>query len=105
MAYAGSTSGSTVANPPARGQNMLAGSTNTGSTDATAWCEWLYRSTHTQAEAAATGFITDAQQLGMSLGDAVLVISGSTDLSQHIVVTITSTGCDLNVGHLISSAS
>lgn len=105
MAYSGSTAGSTVANPPSRGQTMLAGSTNTGSSDATAWSQWLYRSTHTQQEIAAAGFFTDAQVLGISVGDSVLGVKGTTAISHHVVTAVTSTGASLSEGLLVSSAS
>lgn len=106
MAYSGSTAGSTVSNPPALVSSYLAGSTNTGSTDAVARKEFFYRSTHTQAEAAAAGFITDAKVLGMSLGDSVQVMGSTTYvLSYHTVQAVTSTGATLSAGLLVSSAS
>lgn len=106
MAYSGSTSGSTVANPPALTQSWLAGSTNTGAAGLTATSQFVYRSTHTQAETAATGFITDAKNLGMSLGDSVLVLGSTTYiLSHHTVQAVSSTGATLSAGLLVSSAS
>ena len=106
MAYSGSTAGSTVANPPALVSSWLAGSTNTGSTLLTAYNQWMYVSTHTQAEAAAAGFITDAQDLGMGLGDSVLVHGATTYvISHHVVNAVSSTGATLSAGLLVSSAS
>lgn len=106
MAYSGSTSGSTVANPPALTQSFIAGSTNTGSTDAYAWQEFVYRSTHTQAEVAATGFFTDGQALGMKLGNSVMSIGSTTFVvSHHCVNAVSSTGATVSAGLLVSSAS
>ena len=106
MAYQGSTAGSSVANPPVLTQSYLAGSTNTGSTDLSANNQWMYTSTHTQAEVAATGFITDAQDLGMNLRDSVLVFGSTTYVcSHHSVRAVSSTGATLSAGLLISSAS
>ena len=106
MAYTGSTAGSTVANPPVLTQSWLAGSTKSGSTDARAWNQFIYRSTHTQAEAAATGFITDGRKLGMRLGDSVLVIGATTYvISSHGVRAVSTTGVTLSAGLVISSAS
>ena len=104
MAYAGTTS--TSPNPPALTQSWLAGSTDAGSTSADAIKQFIYKSTHTQAEVAATGFITDGEDLGMRLGDSVLVIGSTTYvLSHHSVRAVSSTGVDLSAGLLISSAS
>ena len=106
MAYAGSTSGSSVANPPALTEYTVAGSTNTGSTDAYAWQQYVYRSTHTQAEVAAAGFFTDGQALGMKVGNSVMVIGGATSvISQHRVTAVSSTGATVSAGLLVSSAS
>lgn len=106
MAYSGSTSGSTVANPPALTQSWLAGSTNTGAAGSGALKEFMYRSTHTNVEVAAAGFITDAKALGMALGDSVLVYGSTTYiLSQHTVQAVSSTGATLSAGLITSSAS
>ena len=106
MAYQGSTAGSSVANPPALISSYLAGSTNTGSTDLSANKQWMYKSTHTQAEAAAAGFFTDGKALGMDLGDSILVMGSTTYLlSHHVVNAVSSTGVGLSAGLLISSAS
>ena len=98
MAYAGTTS--TAANPP------FLISQGVGSTGGVTFAEWRYESTHTQAEAAATGFITDAQDLGMSLGNSVLVVGSTTYvISHHVVNAVSSTGATLSAGLLVSSAS
>jgi len=98
MAYAGTTS--TAANPPFLVTQGI------GSTGGVTLSQWMYRSTHTQAAVAATGFITDAQALGMSLGDSVLVVGSTTYvISQHVVNAVSSTGATLSAGLLVSSAS
>ena len=96
MAYLGSTQGSSVANPPVAIASMRAGSTNTGSSDATATTLWMYRSTHIHAGIEGAGFITDGQFLGMSLNDVVIAISHTEGVSIHAVKTVTSTGIDLS---------
>jgi hypothetical protein len=105
MAYSGSTAGSSLANPPALVGNFLAGSTNTGSTDASALSMWIYRSTHLNTEVDAVGFITDGESLGMSLADVVFVIGPNDGVSIHGVRTVSSTGIDLSIATLVSSAS
>lgn len=110
MAYLSSTVGSS-ANPPILMSQGIA-STGIGSTVASTGSRgavpsmWQYNSTHTQAEAAATGFITDALTLGMKIGDSVLVVGSTTMVvSHHVVNALSSTGCTLSAGLLVSSAS
>lgn len=106
MAYAGSSS--TAANPPVLTQAWLAGSTQGqgGSTASRTMKQWLYKSTHVQTDVDNAGFITDAQDLGMQLGDSILVVSATAyTISHHVVNTISSTGCTLSAGLLVSSAS
>ena len=98
MAYAGTTSTSPNA-PQLRTQSM--GSTYGGGSR-----EFLYKSTHTQAEVAATGFITDGFYLGMKVGDRVEVHGSTTYVvSMHAVSTVSTTGATLSAGLLVSSAS
>lgn len=103
MAYAGTTS--TSANPPAAMFQFI------GSTGGVGPKAWLYASTHVQTDVSSTGFFTDGQDLGMSLGDPVFVL-GSTSttkgrgpLSVHVVNVVTSTGVGLSAGLMVSSAS
>lgn len=93
MAYAGTTS--TAPNPP-----MMVGQIMSGPRS------WKYESTHTQAEAAGTGFFTDGSALGMLNRDRVQVV-GSTTLifSDHSVVAVTTTGATLSAGLMVSSAT
>lgn len=66
--------------------------------------EWQYDSTHTQAEAAATGFFTDGQGLGMKVGDSMKVHGSTTFvITSHAVITVTSTGASLSTGSIYSS--
>lgn len=112
MAYQSSTVGSTASNPPILLTMGALASTGIGSTVASTSGRgpmprvWGYNSTHTQAEVAAAGFITDARKMGMQLGDAVMVV-GSTTLviSFHAVQALSSTGATLSAGLLVSSAS
>lgn len=110
MAYASSTEGSS-ANVPVLVSYSLS-STGIGSTAPSTGAKgartdvWRYQSTHTQAEAAATGFITDARTLGMKLGDSVFVIGSTTIvISHHVVNALSSTGATLSAGLCVSSAS
>lgn len=106
MAYTGSTAGSTVFNPPHLVTQLMAGSTNTGSTNLAGQHLWVYKSTHVQTDMDDTGFITDAQSLGMELGDVVFVMGSTTYiLSLHTVQALSSTGATLSAGLLVSSAS
>lgn len=111
MAYSGTTAGSSVANPPFLISQGIA-STGIGSTAPSTGTrgptpsQWMYKSTHTQAESAAAGFFTDARILGMKLGDMVMVIGSTTMvLSNHTVQALSSTGASLSAGLLVSSAS
>lgn len=110
MAYVSSTNGSS-ANVPFLVTQGIA-SSGVGSTAASTAGkgmppkEWSYNSTHTQAEVAAAGFITDGRQLGMSLGDNLLARGMTTFvLSNHTVQAVSSTGVSLSAGLCISSAS
>lgn len=91
MAYQGTTS--TSPNPPVLAPQPIAGVRS-----------WLYQSTHTSAEAQATGFITDGQSLGMTLGDNVLVFGSTTySIHSHAVNAVSSTGVSLSTGSAHSS--
>lgn len=64
---------------------------------------WGYRSTHTSTDLT-DGFITDAQKLGMTLGDSVWVYGSTTyALTSHTVDSLTSTGASLSTGLNLSS--
>ena len=98
MAYAGTTS--TSPNPPALAYSFLGSSVGGGAR------QWLYRSTHVQAAVSSTGFFTDGQDLGMTLGDILLHIGSTTFIGTfHTVNVVTSTGVGLSAGLIASSAS
>ena len=104
MAYAGTTS--TSPNAP-RLISKAMGSTS----GAYGTALWQYASTHVQSDVSSTGFFTDGQDLGMELGDIVMVIGSTTTdnglgpLSMHVVNVVTSTGVGLTTGLMVSSAS
>lgn len=103
MAYQGTTS--TAPNPP------VLVSQGIGSTGRVGPKQWVYASTHVQVDVSSTGFFTDGQALGMTLGDQVMVVgsTSTTDgrgpISYHVVNVVTSTGVGLSLGLMISSAS
>ena len=104
MAYQGTTA--VLANPP-RLLNKAWGSTYAAAGTAM----WQYASTHVQVDVASTGFFADGFDLGMNLGDVVIVIgSGSTvgglgPMSMPSVDVVTSTGVGLSAGLICSSSS
>ena len=66
--------------------------------------EWQYVSTHTQAEAAAAGFFTDGQALGMAVGESMKVHGSTTYVvSSHAITAVSSTGASISTGSLYSS--
>jgi hypothetical protein len=94
MAYTGTTS--TAPNVPYLVSQSISGSQRI----------WRYKSTHTQALAAATGFFTDGQYVGLQVGDEMLVLGSTTYVvSHHTVQAVSSTGATLSAGLLVSSAS
>lgn len=53
---------------------------------------WMYKSTHTSTEPAATGFFTNGQALGMKVADIVLIVNSTSGLPYMTgVVTVAST--------------
>lgn len=82
-----------TSNPPVLGVQPIA-----------SFRRWMYDSTHTQAEVIATGFFTNARDLGMKVGDELLS-KGSTTyiLSAHAVIAVSATGANLSSGSLHSS--
>lgn len=87
MAYASS-------NPPMR---MFGPLTGAGSI-------WQYRSTELGTAVDGAGYFTNAKDLGMKVGDAVLVYESTTNAMRSMgVVAVTSTGADLSDGTTIGS--
>jgi hypothetical protein len=70
---------------------------------------WIYRSTDPTATVDGAGYITNAGELGMKVGDVVWNMETDTDLVySHVVKTISSTApgaADLTDGTLIGSGT
>ena len=75
MAYYGTTSASSVSNPPIQIARGIGGRVNTLSTFGTGSGVWLYNSTNGCTEMMATGYFTDAYALGMRTGDILMGVS------------------------------
>lgn len=67
---------------------------------------WQYRSTELGTAVDAAGYFTNAKDLGMKVGDMVLVYeSTNVALRTHVVVTVSSTGADLSDGTTVGSTT
>jgi len=69
---------------------------------------WYYESADAAATIDASGYITNALQLGMKAGDIVIAYNtASTILSTHLVATVSSTtgAADLRDGTTVGSAT
>lgn len=121
MAYSGSTQLSSVANPPrqiATGGapianavgNILSASGNTTGTFVGGCSLWYYCSSDSATIASSPGYFTDGKQLGMRMGDVMLVVNQSSlgtspALSMGVVGTSNSTaGFNLVIGGVIQSS-
>lgn len=103
MAYSTSFPPVLVTQPMAFGRGSTFGST-VGSTLCGA-AQWIYCSSHTQAEIGTSDFVTNGQTLGMRPGDGLLNMQISGKHSYHRVVSLTSTSVTFSAGLCISSAS
>src|SRR5689334_11114985 len=97
MAYFGTTSASSVANPPRIVAPM--DQSRLGTTVFTAAARlWLYASTGTSTDPFTAGFFVDGYQLGMKQGDVVIcvnqtsTVASSQQLSLGVVSSVSSTG-------------
>ena len=105
MAYYGTTSATTLANPPvllARG----IGNTVNGTTDVIGQGLWMWSSTVSTTEANASAFFTDGYYLGMKKGDVIMVVgtSGTTQtLALMVCGQVTTAGVSMTTGNFISS--
>jgi hypothetical protein len=97
MAYIGTTSASSVANPPRSVQPLDAGRiASTGSPIAARL--WMYCSTGTSTDPFTAGFFSDGYTLGMKQGDVVIhvnqtsTVSSSQVLALGVVSSVSSTG-------------
>ena len=89
MSYSGSTASSTVANPPSRVDNALLSQRNIRESTSVAegGSLWVYNSSNLTTDVCASGFFTDADELGMRNGDILIAGSYSTQSSTgHIVM-------------------
>ena len=67
---------------------------------------FLYRATDVGTAVDAAGFITNAKDLGMRVGDVVLVLGTTAYLmTSHTVVTVSATGADLSDGVALTSTT
>ena len=107
MAYSGSTAATSVANPPRRMIDPIISMHGTSEMTATPSAPngqggglWFYATTDTTDIAAAAGFFTDAQSLGMRPGDAMIMVtsvSSSAKANLGVVLTVTSTGATMSL--------
>jgi hypothetical protein len=67
---------------------------------------WQYRSTELGTAVDGAGYFTNAKDLGMKVGDMVLVYeSTNVALRTMVVVTVSSTGADLSDGTTVGSTT
>lgn len=93
MAYAGTTS--TSPNPPRLVGQAMAES---------AGRSWVYVSTHTAATVEAANFFTDGDELGLKVGDTMLVVGSTTyTVTAHAVIAVGATTTNLSTGISYSS--
>jgi len=67
---------------------------------------WQYRSTELGTAVDAAGYFTNAKDLGMRVGDMVLVYESTNVVFRaHAVITVSSTGADLSDGATLGSTT
>lgn len=116
MAYSGSTAGTTLANPPRKVTEGIAGMVGTtglttapGSPGGQGGALWTYTSTNLTTDLVASGFFSDGKALGMRPGDIVLAgqfssAGSSVQLLIGVVVSISTAGAaSLSTGSMITS--
>lgn len=110
MAYIGTTSGSSIANPPRIVESGPGGRiASTGSPISARL--WLYASTGTSTDPFTAGFFSDGYAIGMKQGDIVIhvnqtsTVSSSQVLALGVVSSVSSTGAgtQLSTWSFISS--
>lgn len=103
MAYKGSTELSSVANPPRAITAGMWGKRSTSVLPAEVGGQnvWLYNTTESATDAAASNFFTDAQRLGMRRGD---IIMGSFTTGSTVRVYIGVIGAVSSAGAAIASS-
>ena len=98
-------------NPPSQiTQGLLARTNNVGSTSvANGGSVWAYTSTNLTTDMTASGFFSNAQDLGMRNGDILISATYSTESSTgHILVIgmitgVSTSGANLSTGGTITS--
>lgn len=115
MAYSGSTAATTLANPPRKLIEGIAGMVGTtGLTTAPAspggqgGALWYYSSTNATTDIVASNFFTDGKALGMRPGDMVIGVqftsAGSSVITfQGAITGVSTSGASLSTGSLITS--
>jgi hypothetical protein len=97
MAYIGTTSASSIANPP-RPVAPLDQARIASTASPIAARLWLYASTGTSTDPFTAGFFSDGYAIGMKQGDVVIcvnqtsTVSSSQQLSIGVVSSVSSTG-------------
>ncbi len=89
MSYSGSTAASSVANPPKRVDSGVLAMRNIRESTSVAegGALWTYTSSNLTTDLAASGFFSDAANLGMRNGDILISATYSTQSSTgHILV-------------------
>ena len=111
MAYIGTTSASSVANPP-RALGIPAGPARIASTGSGLNSNlWIFASTDTTSSPFTAGYFSDGYSLGMKTGDVVICVGQtSTVTSSHVLmlgvvssVSTTGGGTQLSTFSFISS--
>ena len=68
--------------------------------------EWVYESTDNAADATAVNYFTNAQDLGMKVGDTVRVRNtGNNAVTIHTVLEVESDSSDITVGLSVGTAT
>jgi len=113
MAYLGSTAASSVANPPVcilpkvmggiAATTQLSTAVGTNVYQEQGGALWLYKSSHLMTAYSATGFFTDARNIGMRPGDILIAQSWTTlgssiNLAIFSVQAVTTGGAVLSTG-------
>lgn len=115
MAYSGSTAGSTLANPPRKVVDGIAGNAGTtglttapGNAGGQGGALWVYSSTNLTTDLTASNFFSDGKSLGMRPGDIVIGVqfsSAGSSVQTFIgaITGVSSNGASLSTGSLMTS--
>ena len=115
MAYSGTTAATSLANPPRKIVEGIAGNAGTtglstapSAPGAQGGALWYYSSTNSTTDLVAAGFFSDGKLLGMRPGDMVMGVqftsAGSSVITfQGAIIGVSSTGASLSTGSVITS--